>query len=101
MASLTDKDVKHIALLSRLDLSLSEVKKFKKQLSSVVDFINQLSEVNTDDVEPTSQTTGLINVWRDDKTAPGLSEEEVFFSTENEYSGYFKVKALLSERGKK
>jgi aspartyl-tRNA(Asn)/glutamyl-tRNA(Gln) amidotransferase subunit C len=101
MASLSDKDVKHIALLSRLDLSLPEVKKFKKQLSSVIDFINQLSEVDTKNVEPTSQTTGLSNVWRNDQTSLGFNQEEVFFSSDNTYSGYFKVKALLSERGEK
>jgi len=101
MASLTDNDIKHIAKLSRLDLSLSEVKKFKKQLSSVVDFVNQLSEVDISKVEPTSQTTGLNNIWRNDEVSPGLREEEVFFSTDNQYAGYFKVKALLSERGEK
>jgi len=101
MTSLSDKDIKHVAKLSRLDLSLSEIKKFKKQLSSVVDFIRQLSEVDTSNFEPTSQTTGLSNIWRDDEVSHGFSEKDVFFSTNNQYAGYFKVKALLSERGEK
>jgi len=101
MASLTNKDIKHVAKLSRLNLSLSEVEKFKKQLSSVVEFVRQLSEVDTTEVEPTSQTTGLSNIWRNDEVLPGLNEKEVFFSTDNQYAGYFKVKGLLSERGEK
>lgn len=101
MATLTDEDVKHIARLSKLNLSSLEVGKFKKQLSKIVDFINELSSVDTEGVEPTSQTTGLVNNLRDDQIEVGLTQEEAFFSTENNYSGFFKVKALLSERGKK
>ncbi|BCX14858.1 MAG: Asp-tRNA(Asn)/Glu-tRNA(Gln) amidotransferase subunit GatC [Patescibacteria group bacterium] len=101
MTILTDKDIKHIAKLSKLTLSSSEVKKFKNQLSDIVNFIKELSSVDTEGVEPTSQTTGLLNSFRDDEVEAGLIQEEAFFSTENNYSGFFKVKALLSERGKK
>jgi aspartyl-tRNA(Asn)/glutamyl-tRNA(Gln) amidotransferase subunit C len=101
MAILTNEDIKHIAKLSKLTLSSSEVKKFKNQLSNIVNFINELSSVDTEGVEPTSQTTGLVNNLRDDQIEMGLTQEEAFFSTENNYSGFFKVKALLSERGKK
>lgn len=101
MVRLTDEEVKHVAFLSKLELSLAEIKKFRKQLSSVIEFVNQLSEVNIYNLEPTIQTIGLKNIWRDDKTVFGLTEEEVFFSTDNRYKDYFKVKALLSERGEK
>lgn len=101
MVILTDKDIKHVAKLSKLNLSSFEVRKFKNQLSDIVNFINELSNVDTEGVEPTSQTTGLVNNLRDDQTELGLTQEEAFFSTENNYSGFFKVKALLSERGKK
>ncbi len=67
MATLSDKDVLHIAKLAKLKLSDEEVKKFGSQLSGVLEYFEQLSEVDTDNVEPTSQVTGLENVTREDE----------------------------------
>jgi len=64
MAKLTTDDVKHVAKLANLPLTDEEIKKFQEQLSSVVSYIDELQEVDTKDVEPTSQTTGLENVFR-------------------------------------
>lgn len=64
---LTKKQVEHIAKLARLDLSEAEIAKFQTQLSGILDYVEQLNEVNTDNVEPTAQVTGLTNVKREDK----------------------------------
>jgi len=101
MTKLTDKEIKHIAQLSKLELSARETEKFKKQLSSVVNFINQLKKVKTDGIEPTSQTTGLVNVLATDETKTGLSQDEVFLSTANTCGDFFRTEALLKERGGK
>ena len=66
MATLSDDDVRHIAKLCRLNLSEDEVKKFSGELTSILDFIDQLQEVDTKDVEATAQVTGLTNRFRDD-----------------------------------
>lgn len=92
MAKLTKKEVLHIASLAKLNLTESEVKKFTPQLSKIVDFVSQLSEVDVDDVEPTSQTTGLENIYRDDVVNSGDY-------LENE--GPFEVDAILTERSDK
>jgi len=60
-------DVKNIAKLSRLELSPAEEKKFSKELSSILDYVEQLKEIKTDNIEPTAQVTGLTNVTREDK----------------------------------
>jgi len=67
MSILSDKDVLHIAKLAKLRLSDEEVKKFGTQLSGVLEYFEQLSEVDTDNTEPTSQVTGLENVTREDE----------------------------------
>lgn len=56
-----------MAKLARLGLSDKEVEKFQTQLSGILDYVEQLNEVETDDVEPTAQVTGLTNVKREDK----------------------------------
>lgn len=64
---LTKKDIKHIANLARLELTEKELKLYGSQLSDILSYINQLQEVDTTDIEPTAQVTGLENVFREDK----------------------------------
>jgi aspartyl-tRNA(Asn)/glutamyl-tRNA(Gln) amidotransferase subunit C len=100
MTKLNKKDVIHVAKLSNLVLSDTEMKKFLPQLSKIVDFIGQLSEVNVKDVEPTSQTTGLTNVLREDKIISEniLTQEQALSGTDNTFNGLFKVSAILENR---
>ena len=67
MAKLSTSDVEHIATLSRLSLSEAEKKKFAGQLSNVLNYVDELNEVDTKGVEVTSQVTGLTNVAEADK----------------------------------
>jgi len=66
---LTDEEIRKIALLARLGLSDEEVKKFGPQMTHILEYVEKLSEVKTDNVEPTAQVTGLTNVKRHDKVA--------------------------------
>ena len=68
-------DVKHTAKLARLGLSEKEKKKLKKELPSILEFVNKLDKVKTDRVEPTAQVTGLENVMRKDKARAKSKQE--------------------------
>ncbi len=96
---LTREDILHIAKLANIELTDEEVEKFKNQLSSVIGYINKLQEVNTDGVEPSSQITGLTDVFRED-VADGrrtISQEDALKNTKSKEKGYFKVKAVLTD----
>ena len=98
MAKLTTDEVKHIAKLSRLNLTEEEIKKFQGQLSKIVDYISQLSEVDTSALVPTSQTTGLENVFRlDEIKLSSLNQDEALSGTDKTYNGYFVVDAILDK----
>lgn len=58
--------VQHIAELARIELSDIEKKRFKKELSAVLDFVKKLNEVPAEGTEPLYQTTGLTNELRAD-----------------------------------
>ncbi|MCX6705681.1 MAG: Asp-tRNA(Asn)/Glu-tRNA(Gln) amidotransferase subunit GatC [Candidatus Woesebacteria bacterium] len=88
MAKLSVDEVKHIAKLSKLDLTSSEINKFQKQLSKIVDYVSKLSEVDTSNLEPTSQTTSLENVFRID---------EVRLTSITQENGYFIVDRILNK----
>ena len=64
---LTNNQIKHIASLAKLQLTVEEEKKFSSQLSSVLDFFGQLQKVDTKKIPETSQVTGLKNVSRKDE----------------------------------
>lgn len=76
-SKLTKKKVKHVAKLAKLTLRPSEVAKFEKQLSEVLDYFKILAQLNTEKVKPTSQVTGLENVEREDKVFESLAPKEV------------------------
>lgn len=102
MARLNKSDVLHVANLAKLTLSPKEVETYRKQLSSVVEYIGELGQVDTSDAEPTTQTTGLENVYRTDevRSEQVLKQEDALSGTENTKNGYFKVPAILEEKGK-
>lgn len=91
------KDVEHIAKLSRLDLSEPEKKKFSKELSSILDYIKQLEEVNTENIEPTAQVTGLVNVTREDevKNCKRQKREEILEQAPMRDGDFIKVKSVF------
>ena len=66
MSKLTVDQIEHIAKLSKLELSEEEKELYTGQLSSVLDYVGELSEIDTENVELTANVTGLSNVWRDD-----------------------------------
>lgn len=100
MAKLTKAEILHVAGLAKLEINDSDVEKYSEQLSEVVDYFSALSEVDTENIEPTSQTTGLENVFRQDEISSenSLTQEAATSGTDNLYNGYFKVKAILTER---
>lgn len=102
-------DIKHLVKLANLNLNKDEEEKFGKQLSSILEYINKLNEIDTTNIEPTSQVTGLENITREDTTIPSLSQEEVLSNAKparnasrrdaggSKHNGFFKVKAILDE----
>lgn len=97
--NLTKEDILHIAKLGNLTLNEKEIEAFKKQLSSVIDYIDKLREVDTKNVEPSSQITGLTDVLREDKVDDKrtLTSEQALANTKSKEGPFFKVKAILTE----
>lgn len=95
---LAEKEVEHVAKLANLTLTKEEVETFQKQLSEVLGYVEILGEVDTSNVEPTSQVTGLENVFREDKTGESLSQDEALSGAKSKENGHFKVKAIFEDK---
>lgn len=70
-------EVRHLAALSEINLDDNELTSLTTDIDNIVGYINQLDELDTDNVEPTFQLTGLQNVWRDDVIEPQLPREKL------------------------
>lgn len=88
-------NVEHVAKLANLTLSDEEIKKFETQLEETLKYVEQLDEVDTKNVEPTSNVTGLENIVDEDVARPSLSQEEALANAAATERGYFKVKGIF------
>jgi aspartyl-tRNA(Asn)/glutamyl-tRNA(Gln) amidotransferase subunit C len=89
-------DVLHLAELSNLILTDAEIDSMSKDLESILGYVAQLDELDTDGVEPTYQVIDLENVWREDKVVPHVADKDSLLAiapdTEN---GQIKVPKVL------
>lgn len=76
MANISKEEVKHVAHLARLAITEEEAEKFAGQLAAITNFADQLNELDTTDVVPTTHVLPLVNVLREDKSIPGLDEKK-------------------------
>ena len=77
MTTISTSDIQHLASLSSLALADNEVDGLRQDLGKIITYIEKLKELDTTDVEPTYQVTGLENVWRDDEIQTDVGRDEL------------------------
>lgn len=97
--TLTLADVDHVATLARLGLSPAERERMQEKLSTILGHIDELSQLDTDAIPPTSSVIQMKNVWRDDSVEPSLSIEQVFQNAPRLADGCFVVRTPLGGEG--
>ncbi len=93
--SITIKDVEHIARLAKLDFSEAEKKRFQKDLSKILEYIEKLNELDTTHVEPLSHTQEIVNVMRKDEVKESLPVEEALRNAPSRQGNFFKVPKVI------
>lgn len=77
MTTISTSDIQHLASLSSLALADNEVDGLRQDLEKIITYIEKLKELDTTDVEPTYQVTGLENVWGDDEIQTDVGRDEL------------------------
>ena len=96
MTQLTRDDVLKLARLSRLALTDEEVEEFLQELSSVLQYVEQLKDVDVTGLQPTSQVTGLTNVMRDDTVQDyGIAPDDLLSLAPATQDDQLKVKRMI------
>ncbi|MCK4224459.1 MAG: Asp-tRNA(Asn)/Glu-tRNA(Gln) amidotransferase subunit GatC [candidate division Zixibacteria bacterium] len=92
---ITLKDVEYVANLSKLELSPQEKIRFQSELDSIIKYIDQLNELNTDNVPITSHVVPLENVFREDRVLPSLPQDKALSNAPKKKDGIFKVPKVI------
>lgn len=96
-AKIDEAQVRRVALLGRLELSDEEVARFSVQLSDIVEYIEKLNELETENVEPLAHCLPVHNVLREDVPRPSLSNDQVLANAPQRHGEYFKVPKILDD----
>jgi aspartyl-tRNA(Asn)/glutamyl-tRNA(Gln) amidotransferase subunit C len=91
------KVVGKIAELAKLTLTDAEKLKYAAQLEQILDYVHQLSQVDTSSVQPLSHVHEMTNVFRDDSYGESLAKEDVFKNAPERLGDYFRVPKVIKE----
>jgi len=92
---LSQAEVEHIALLSRLKLTDEERERMTTQLNDIMLFFEQLGELDTTDIEPTSHVIPMSNVLRADEARPSLPADDVLENAPQRAGDTFRVPRVV------
>ena len=92
---ITKETIKYLAALARIEISPEREEQLAKDVSKILDYVEELKAVNTDGLPEVSQITGLKNALRDDEPTPTPNPQELIDCAPASENGYVKVKAIF------
>ncbi|MEB3343229.1 Asp-tRNA(Asn)/Glu-tRNA(Gln) amidotransferase subunit GatC [Okeania sp.] len=92
-----NEQVHKVAHLARLELKPEEEEMFTTQLSSILEYFQQLSELDTENVAPTTRAIDVSNITREDRLEPFPNREEILSCAPEQDGDFFKVPKIMSE----
>jgi len=95
--SLSRQEVEKVSLLARLRLSEEELDLMTSQLGQIVEYVEQLSELDTEDVEPMAHAVAMQNVFADDEVAPSLARDQALANAPKRDDECYRVPAVLGD----
>jgi len=87
--------IKHVADISKLNLTEAEIKEFLPQLKEILDAFYEIQKINTDNTKPSYRPIELMNVVREDIPKKSLSNEDALKNTIHKKDGYFKGPRII------
>ncbi len=94
---ITNDLIDHIAHLARLEFDGEAKEVIKKDVSNMIDFVDQLNTVDTEGVEPLIFMTESINVLREDQAIDTVSQKDALKNVSHHDSDYFKIAKVLKK----
>ena len=93
----TDDIVKHIAHLARVEFKGEELEAIKGDMEKIIDFMDKLSEIDTENIEPLIFMNENVNVLREDVSNQTLTKENALSNAPKSDSDYFRISKVLDK----
>ena len=97
MKRISSDEVKKVAQLARLELNKSEIQQHAEQLEKILDYINQLEKINTENIPCTTRAIEVVNVLRKDQKKDYENTEELLGLAPSRENKFFKVPKIINE----
>lgn len=88
---INDETIEYVGILAKLELSPEEKEQAKKDMNSMLDYIDKLNELDTANVEPMSHVFSIHNVFREDQVENGDKREQILANAPEQKDSLFKV----------
>ena len=95
--SVTRKEVEHIAQLAQPRFKNEELENFTSQLNEILNYVDKLNELDTENVEPLSHPVEEFNKFRDDELKPSIEREEALKNAPDRTDEFFKVPKVINK----
>ena len=97
MNKITLEDVRKVAQLARLELSEKEIVNYTSQLEQILGYVDQLEDVDTSDVLPTTRAVEVVNMTREDDVKTSNIRQELLDQGPEREGDFFRVPKILSD----
>ena len=91
------QQVRKVAKLSRLDLTESEVQEFTSQLGAILEYVEKMNGLDTENVEPLAHCLPVSNVFREDHVKESIGTEKALANAPDRDGPFFKVPKILDD----
>ncbi|RDW18975.1 Asp-tRNA(Asn)/Glu-tRNA(Gln) amidotransferase subunit GatC [Oceanobacillus chungangensis] len=97
MAEITKAQVEHVAHLARLAVTDEEVEHLAKDLRAIIDYAEQLNELDTEGIEPTTHVLDLKNIMRKDESKEWITQGDALRNAPDHKDGQFRVPSIMAD----
>ena len=95
MTKISSSDVRKVAQLARLELPEDQIETYTEQLEEILSYVDQLQEIDTENIPPTTRAVEVVNAMRDDLVEVNCSREELLNLAPHREGDFFRVPKIL------
>ncbi|MBR74394.1 MAG: Asp-tRNA(Asn)/Glu-tRNA(Gln) amidotransferase GatCAB subunit C [Dehalococcoidaceae bacterium] len=93
--SLSEKDIEYVAKLARISIDNNDLNDFADDLSSCLDYFALINDIDTSNIDPTSQSNNLTNVMREDEIEDNMHIDDVLMNAPEHIEGFIKLPKVI------
>ena len=95
MTKISFSDVRKVAHLARLDLPEDQIQIYTEQLEEILSYVDQLQEIDTENVPPTTRAVEVVNSMREDLVEVNCSREEILNQAPHREGNFYRVPKII------